>query len=509
MNQSQPQSWMLDDLLEPHCSDAVPALPVSGVCLDSRLIEAGDVYLAVAGATTHGMRFAKAAVASGAVAVLVSGAAKVDHVDIVQELLKAGCPVIEVSDLDSLSADIASRFYGAPDQSLTLIAVTGTDGKTSVCRFIAQAFAAANKSCGYIGTLGWGLGAELQSTELTTPDAVTIRRMLAKMRDQGAQLVALEASSHGIAEGRLDGLSFDVAVLTNFGRDHLDYHKTLDAYRAAKSQLFTWNGLRAVVLNGCDDLGQTLLANSKLDRYAYFDCANGQARSFHSDDSMVSVSANSVEISDTGLEFTLIEGESDGVVKTALLGRFNVDNLLACYASLRSCGIAANEARHCISLVTPVTGRMERFGGANHPTVVVDFSHTPQALGVAIESARVHCNGRLWVVFGCGGDRDPGKRAPMAAAAEAADRVVLTNDNPRTEKSQAIFDDVMAGFQNAAQVTVIADRATAIASTIGQAAVDDLILIAGKGHEEYQIIGTTRHAFSDRQQVLAALEKAS
>ena len=509
MSQLYSRGWTLDTLLETVCFEAVPALPVTGVCLDSRLVEAGDVYLAVSGHTTHGMRFAKAAVKSGAVAVLVSTTGMAAYADTVKELLESGCTVIEVSELDSLIAVIASRFYGSPDQSLTLIAVTGTDGKTSVCRFIAQAFAAANKPCGYIGTLGWGMGEALQSTELTTPDPVTLRRMLAQLRDQGAQLVALEASSHGIAEGRLDGLSLDIAVLTNLGRDHLDYHKTMDAYRAAKSQLFTWSGLRAVVLNGCDELGQALLAESLLDRYAYFASSENPLFSTSSSDSIVNISANAIATNDTGLEFTLVEGESVGTVKTSLLGRFNVDNLLACYASLRACGIAANEARHCVAKVTPVIGRMERFGGINNPTVVVDFSHTSQSLRVAIEAARIHCRGKLWVVFGCGGDRDRGKRAPMAAAAESADCVVLTDDNPRTEQSQDIIEDVMAGFLVPSRVTVIADRGSAIAHAVEKAATDDLILIAGKGHEDYQIIGTTRHAFSDREQVLAALEKAS
>jgi len=505
---SHPKNWTLDTLLEPVCSEAVPALSVSGVCLDSRLVEAGDVYLAVSGATTHGMRFAMAAVDSGAVAVLVSTAAILDHADVVNELSGAGCPVVKVPELDKLTVLIASRFYGAPDESLTLIAVTGTDGKTSVCRFIAQAFAAADKSCGYIGTLGWGLGAKLQSTQLTTPDAVTLRRMLAHMRDQGAQWVALEASSHGIAEGRLDGLSLDVAVLTNLGRDHLDYHKTMEAYRAAKLKLFHWQGLRAVVLNGCDEFGQMLLADSLLDRFAYFTSTVPNSASAPSDATIVNISANEIVTNDTGLEFTLTEGGSTGSVRTSLLGRFNVDNLLACYGSLRACGIAANEARHCISAVTPVAGRMERFSEAGYPTVVVDFSHTPQALGVAIEAARNHCHGKLWIVFGCGGDRDPGKRAPMATAAEAADFIVLTDDNPRTEHSRDIIDDVMEGFHRPSQVTVIADRASAIAYAIVQAATDDLILIAGKGHEDYQIVGTTQHSFSDREQVLAALGKA-
>jgi len=509
LTQSQLQSWTLDALLDTVCSVAVPAIPISGVSLDSRLIEPGDVYIAVAGATTHGVLYAAAAIESGAVAVLASSDGFHQQAHIVKALLDANCVVVEVPDLESQIAEIASRFYGAPDQSLTLIAVTGTDGKTSVCRFISQAFAAANKSCGYIGTLGWGLGADLQNTALTTPDAVTLRRMLAELRDQGAQLVALEASSHGIAEGRLDGLSLDVAVLTNLGRDHLDYHKTLSAYRAAKSRLFSWSGLSAVVLNGCDAFGQELLADSLVDRYVYFAKDDESLAITTQTDSVVSISATRVETSDAGLKFTLNEGSEVGVVTTPLLGSFNVDNILACYASLRACGVAANEACHCASAVSSVEGRMERFGNANTPTVVVDFSHTPQALAVAIEAARVHCTAKLWVVFGCGGDRDPGKRAPMAAAAEAADKVILTDDNPRGENSQDIIDDAIAGFKNPSKVIVIADRASAIAFAIDQAAIDDLVLIAGKGHENYQIIGNVQYHFSDREQVLAALDKAS
>ena len=484
-------------------------MPVTGVCLDSRLIQSGDVYLAVAGANTHGMRFAKSAVTAGAVAVLVSDTGIREHAAVVSELEKMEIPVVKVDGLDDLSAHIASRFYGAPDQSLTLIAVTGTDGKTSVCRFISQAFAAANRSCGYIGTLGWGLGNNLKNTQLTTPDAVTIRRMLAQLRDEGAELVALEASSHGIAEGRLDGLSLDVAVLTNLGRDHLDYHKSIDAYRAAKSRLFHWPQLQAVVLNGCDEFGRQLFADLQIDRYVYFSGPQKADSVGSPTESFVSIQANAIETSDQGLRFELIENGQTSVVNSALLGRFNVDNLLACYGSLRACALAANEARHGLSAVTPVEGRMERFGGNSNPTVVVDYSHTPQALAVAIAAVRVHCAGKLWVVFGCGGDRDPGKRAAMAAAAERADNVVLTDDNPRTESSQAIIDDVMTGFSDPSLVTVIADRADAIAHAVGSASSEDLVLIAGKGHEDYQIIGTTRHDFSDREQVLAALDEAS
>jgi UDP-N-acetylmuramoyl-L-alanyl-D-glutamate--2,6-diaminopimelate ligase len=329
--------------------------------------------------------------------------------------------------------------------------------------------------------------------------------MLASLRDQGASVVALEASSHGLAEGRLDGLALDVAVLTNFGRDHLDYHKTLEAYRSAKAALFSWPGLSSIVVNGDDALGQDLLQNcTMLKRFAY------QITADHSSaNDVVEIRADKITTHDAGLRFNLIEGLDNEIINSPLLGRFNVENLLACYASLRACDVAANEARHCLLSVKPVEGRMERFGGENAPTVVVDFSHTPQALSMAIEAVRVHCKGKLWVVFGCGGDRDVGKRAPMAAAAESADHIVLTDDNPRTESSLDIINGAMKGFANADAVIVIADRSTAIRHAVQHAELDDLVLVAGKGHEDYQIIGKTKYPFSDRSEVLAALEVAS
>lgn len=506
-------SWTLDTLLTDLTSDALPSLPVSGVSQDSRLVESGDLYLALPGATTHGMRFADAAVAAGAVAVLCSPDALKTYADSVASLRTAEVPVFAIAGLDAGYADLAARFYGQPDRALTLIAVTGTDGKTSVCRFIAQAFSAIGQPCGYIGTLGWGVGDSLQSTELTTPDAVSLYRMLASMKDQGASVVALEASSHGLAEGRLDGLALDVAVLTNLGRDHLDYHKTIEAYRAAKARLFSWAGLQAMVVNGQDALGQDLMSQSEsaeLAVFAYFsEESQVDVAAASCCENITAVQAANVRASDSGLHFSLHESDVMGDVDTALLGRFNVDNLLACYSSLRACGVAANQARHALTSVTPVTGRMERLGQSGQVTVVIDFAHTPQALATAIDAVRVHCRGSLWVVFGCGGDRDPGKRAPMAAAAEVADHVVLTDDNPRTERSEDIIADAVKGFRHPEAVQILADRAQAIAYAIHHAANDDLVLIAGKGHEDYQIIGTTRHAFSDRAEALTALEQAS
>ncbi|MFK8080851.1 MAG: UDP-N-acetylmuramoyl-L-alanyl-D-glutamate--2,6-diaminopimelate ligase [Granulosicoccus sp.] len=497
-------NWSLETLLSPWLSDGVPDIAITGVNLDSRKVVQGDVYIAVGGAITHGMHHALKAVDAGAVAVLVEQSSLEIFGAVIEQLTARDIAVVAVGGLDKLCASIASRFYHEPDRSLMIVAVTGTDGKTSVCRFIAQALAANAQCCGYIGTLGWGIGDALENTDLTTPDSVTLFRLLATMRDQGARFVALEASSHGIAEGRLDGLALDVAVLTNLGRDHLDYHVTVEAYRAAKERLFHWHSLQAVVLNADDSMGQELI-----EKLHNIECFSYSATGEQSQSSDHRVLATDVLANDAGLAFKLVEAAGTGLVSTELLGRFNVDNLLASYASLRACGVAANDARHCLNAVKPVAGRMERLGGGDKPTVVIDYSHTPNALQLAIASVRVHCAKRLWVVFGCGGDRDQGKRAPMARAAQTADYVVLTDDNPRTEISANIISDVLKGFDSTENVTVIADRAQAIRHALLSAQAGDLVLIAGKGHEDYQIVGAEKLYFSDREQAQLLLGVAS
>jgi len=491
---SHPDEWTLDRLLEGWVSETLPSLQINGLSLDSRLVSTGDLYLALGGAKTHGMRFADSAVESGARAIATTPQGIEQFADTVDVLRSANIPVIVIDNIEEKCADIASRFYGYPDKAMTLIAVTGTDGKTSVCRFIAQAFRSVNRKCGYIGTLGWGIGEQLDSTELTTLDVITLRKILASLRDQGAQIVALEASSHGLSEGRLKDLSIDVAVLTNLGRDHLDYHQTVEAYQAAKAKLFAWPSLTALVLNSGDEFGRQLLqSHSLVKRFVYQaalpDSRNGNSTvpvDFCTAGEVVPVLGKHIRPHDAGLEFTLQDDDVCNVVNTSLMGHFNVENLLACYGSLRACGLAANEALYGLENVTPVAGRMERFGGSSKPAVVVDYAHTPQALELALDAVRFHCHGKLWVVFGCGGDRDPGKRSPMAQAAQLADTVVLTDDNPRTELSADIIAHVLKGFESG-----------------------DLVLVAGKGHEDYQVIGTKRVPFSDKEEVLSALEVAS
>jgi UDP-N-acetylmuramoyl-L-alanyl-D-glutamate--2,6-diaminopimelate ligase len=529
----------LVELLQPFCSnDSVPVVEVSGVCLDSRLATSGDLYLAVGGAVTHGLQFVTQALAGNVAAVAAPPGDIQAFADARAAMEAVGIPLVEVCDLKQYAGRIAARFYGDPGEQLDLIAVTGTDGKTSVCQFIASALDSLGQRCGYIGTLGWGFTDKLMTTQLTTPDVVSLQRMLASLHAQGASAVALEASSHGLAEGRLDGLQIDIAVLTNFGRDHLDYHQTLDAYRAAKARLFEWPSLRAIVVNGEDDLGCELLGRFATGFatgmggeqtpgcVAFYgsaagatDSAAGSSSGAESPARCLIIRAENALPTATGLQFDLVDCGLPNKVpadfaqrfaqSSRLMGVFNIDNLLACYGVLRILGHAANDARTAIGQVAPVAGRMEQFSASASASVIIDFAHTPQALAAALAAARQHCEGELWVVFGCGGDRDPGKRAPMGHAAEAANNIVVTDDNPRTESSAAILQQIVAGMQAPERAKVIGDRRQAIQYALQHAASEDLVLIAGKGHESYQIIGTERLDYSDRETVGRLLREAS
>ncbi len=483
----------------------VAGLRVTGLSLDSRTVRPGDLYLALPGRATHGLVHAGDAVRRGAVAIATVPGALDAHPD-----ARGAAPLVEIDGLAALAGPLARAFHDAPDTAMKLVAVTGTDGKTSVCRFVAEALAALGGPAGYIGTIGWGLvtGSErtdrLEDTALTTPDAVELVRMLAALRDAGARTVALEASSHGIAEGRLDGTSLDVAVLTNLGRDHLDYHGTVEAYAAAKARLFDMPGLSAAVLNADDALGRDVAAALRTRGAAAPAVTSFSARGGPAD-----VRASDIVQDASGLAFTLGDGAARLTVHSTLLGRFNVENLLACHAVLRALGHGAERAAAALGELRPVPGRMQRVAveadDRAGPTGIVDFAHTPGALAAAIAATRAHCQGRLHVVFGCGGDRDPGKRAPMARAAEAADSVIVTDDNPRTERPEAIVADIVAGLSRPDAARVVHDRARAIELAVAAADDTDVVLVAGKGHESYQVVGTERRDFDDREALLAAL----
>ncbi|MBX2837017.1 MAG: UDP-N-acetylmuramoyl-L-alanyl-D-glutamate--2,6-diaminopimelate ligase [Gammaproteobacteria bacterium] len=493
----------VSDLFRDIDTSTVPDIEVFGVCLDSRLVQSGDLYLCISGYSTHGLEFVEQALANGAVAVATDSGSLQKHPYAADLLSRHQIPTVEVPDLKQSVGALAARFYDDPSRCLSVVAVTGTDGKTSVCRFVADALVELNVSCGYIGTLGWGVTNALKPSALTTPDAVSLQRMLASMVDEGVHVVALEASSHGIAEGRLDAVHVEIAVLTNLGRDHLDYHGSVEAYAAAKLKLFQKANLGCAVVNINDSLGQ---------RIAVGDCgidATVRRVTFSTDDSVAAnVMARNIQLNAAGIAFDLVDDTHTQAVQSQLMGRFNVDNLLACHAVLTVLGQAANDAIRAVEQVSPVLGRMETFTGDVRPLVVVDYAHTPQALGAALRAVKEHCSGQLWVVFGCGGDRDPGKRASMGSVAEIADNVVVTDDNPRTEQPAHIRAQIIAGMSEPDRAIEIGDRHQAIRHAIDNAQAQDLILVAGKGHEDYQIVGEQRLIFSDRIAVQELLEEA-
>jgi len=495
----------LDELLDGFAAeDDIPALSVHGLNLDSRCVTVGDVYLAVQGTVSHGLEFAQAAEKAGASATLI------DATDVSAEdarLTALAKPVIRVTNLAMVAGPLASRFFGHPTRQLEVCGVTGTDGKTSVCRFISEALCQQGQVTGYIGTIGWGIGEELEPNPLTTPDPVTLQRMFKSLRERGATAVALEVSSHALAQGRVNGVAFDVAVLTNFGRDHLDYHGSVANYSAAKELLFAWPNLRGVVLNVDDPLGQKLYLQmgEKDPKPTVLGFSTNSQVDQESD-----VVASDIVADENGLAFTLSANAFHTETRSPLLGRFNVQNLLASFGALTLLGVAANDAIAQLTAVRSVPGRMEHFTAQGAANAVVDYAHTPQALEAAIRTLRLHCRGRLIVVFGCGGDRDTGKRQLMGeVAAEFADAIIVTDDNPRTENSQDIINQVMTGVPSASNVKVINDRSLAITTALQEASPEDWVLVAGKGHEDYQIIGTTVHPFSDRSLVADVLAQRS
>ena len=455
---------------------------------DSRKVGAGDGFIAWPGAASDGRQHVHAALAQGAAACLVERGG-VEAFSFDQPMIAA------YPDLKAATGPIAAAFFGAPSERLDVLAVTGTNGKTSTAWWLAQAL-----SCGLIGTLGTGRPPQVEFTGLTTPDPVLLQAQFRRFLDAGLGACAIEASSVGIVERRLDGTRIRVAVFTNFTQDHLDYHGTMEAYWDAKARLFQWPGLRAAVINIDDAKGAELaqsLHGGGADLWT-FSCQQ-PAR----------LAATDIGYDAQGLRFAVAEGGERHELATSLVGQYNVANLLGVIGAMRAIGVPlADAVRRCGSLL-PVPGRMERLNLPGQPLVAVDYAHTPDALDKALLALRPLARqrgGKLWCVFGCGGDRDTTKRPLMAAVAEKdADQVVVTSDNPRGEKPETIISQILLGLSHDRCVQVQADRALAIAETIAAAAAEDVVLLAGKGHEEYQEIAGVKHPFSDQEQAQAAL----
>ena len=488
---------------------SVPAdVAVSDVTLDSRAVSPGALFLACRGRTHHGLQFAPEAVARGARAVLyeVNGEAPSDpQPEFGSEIFVAAVP-----RLSQRVGIIADRFFGAPAQALTVAGITGTNGKTTCAWLLAQALQACNRPAAYMGTLGFGVPPKLTPTEHTTSDAVSIHRQLAALRNLGAECVSMEVSSHAIDQHRVAAVRFETAAFTNLTRDHLDYHGTMEAYGAAKARLFSWPSLAHRVINVDDPFGALLATQLSPARLVI------TARHAHSPAAATlpkdaeSVRAREVTHESTGLRIAIESSWGPAELIVPLIGEFNVDNVLTVLAVLLAWNVPLAQAVTALAACRAPSGRMEVFGGRSGlPLAIVDYAHTPDGLAKALHAARAHCRGRLRVVFGCGGDRDAGKRPMMGRiAAELADETVVTDDNPRTEDPTRIVADILAGYHNATAPFVDHDRARAIRLALQRSVPDDVVLVAGKGHEDYQIYGTARRPFSDQAVVRAALEGA-
>lgn len=497
---------LLNSLLQGLIAVPVKSTPVTGLSLDSRRIKAGDIFFAVRGSRHDALQFAGAAIDNGAVAVVHQNPASETLMQLARQ---RDVVLVHDPDLDRHLGVIAGRFYGEPSEKLKVIGVTGTDGKTSVSHFIAQCLddiRGDKGRCGLIGTLGNGFYGELAAPTHTTPDAIRIQALLAEFQARGAGYAAMEVSSHGLDQGRVNGVAFDTAVLTNLGRDHLDYHVDVAAYRAAKQRLFATPGLKGAVVNLHDEFGKSLLAmyggRYSVSGYGFADAVSStQAADW--------VLAQEPVFDDQGFAAKIAVPGGAYDLRCGLLGRFNVLNVLAAIAVLRRFSIPMDDVMTAAAGLNSVDGRMQLTRVPGRPAVVVDYAHTPQALSAALQAVRIHCRGKLWCVFGCGGDRDPGKRPEMGRIAESyADSVVITDDNPRSENPAVIAEHIRAGMQAPARARLIHDRARAIEDSIDAAQAGDIVLIAGKGHERTQQIKDEVLPFHDQTVVDRVLQNS-
>jgi UDP-N-acetylmuramoyl-L-alanyl-D-glutamate--2,6-diaminopimelate ligase len=490
---------LLTGLVEISAQDAdlIPGLEISGLALDSRAVTAGDLFIALAGSKQHGLAHIDEVILQGAKAALFDpangGTRYAEKI--------TGIPLIPVERLGFVLGELASRFYAHPSKHLDIIGITGTNGKTSCSQFLGQAL----DDCGIIGTLGWGTWGQLDKTINTTPDALNVQQILAEFVKTKKKTVAMEVSSHGLDQGRVNGVQFKGAVFTNISRDHLDYHGTMKAYLDAKLKLLQMPGLSFVVVNLDDESSDEIRAAVPNQVPIWGISAKGENLA-----STQTVIAEDVRHSSVGIEFTVRWNGDAQQVKSPLYGDFNAENLLCVIAVMLAMGYKLSDIATRLQSVQPVTGRLERCGTlSNDINVFVDYAHTPDALYRVLVSLRKHCQQSLWVVFGCGGNRDAGKRPQMGAIAEQwADKVIVTDDNPRFENNHEIAKEILSGC-NLDKAILIQDRKAAIHHAIANAAKDDCIVIAGKGHEAYQEINGVQYPFNDRLIAEEALRNRS
>ncbi|KAB7898388.1 UDP-N-acetylmuramoyl-L-alanyl-D-glutamate--2,6-diaminopimelate ligase [Rouxiella sp. S1S-2] len=479
----------LRDLLAPWVSDT-PQTVLKDMILDSRVAAAGDLFVAISGHSSDGRHYIPQAIAQGVSAVVAEAQGQAEHGAV---SMKHGVPIVYLQNLNLLLSEIAGRFYQQPGAALQLVGVTGTNGKTTTTQLLAQWAQMLGETSAVMGTVGNGLLNNVVPAENTTGSAVQVQHLLHTLVQQGASFAAMEVSSHGLVQHRVSALPFAAAAFTNLSRDHLDYHGDMQHYEEAKWQLFSTHHSAQKIINADDSVGQRWLA--KLPDAVAVSMEN----SIPADWKGRWLSASSVNYHDKGATVELDSSWGKGLLESRLMGAFNVSNLLVALGTLLALDYPLEALLQTAPQLQPVCGRMEVFHAPGRPTVVVDYAHTPDALEKALAAARLHCTGKLWCVFGCGGDRDKGKRPLMGGIAEQyADRVVITDDNPRSEDPRAIINDILSGLLDAGRALAIPGRAEAVTSAIMQAGENDVVLIAGKGHEDYQLVGNQRFDYSDR-----------
>lgn len=475
------------------------AIDFNELILDSRKIKRGDCFIAINGHDLDGRQFIANAIAQGAAVVLQDADLESSHGTIVyiDEV-----PVISFYALNSHLSALADQLYQQPSQRLHMVGVTGTNGKSTITQIIANWVSLLGNKAGVMGTIGNGLFGELTVTENTTGSALDVQAEIQRQLTAGATLSAMEVSSHGLIQGRVNAVDFDVALFTNLTRDHLDYHGDMASYADAKKQLFTGNASHKII-NHDDACGANWLTE-------FSDAIAFSVRDDLSQRDGQYIFAEELQFHNAGFQCQINSSWGQGTLRSQLIGEFNVSNVTAALASLLALGYELDALLAVAHLLTPVCGRMELFSRDDSAAFVVDYAHTPDALEQALKALRVHCDGQLWCVYGCGGDRDKGKRPLMAQVAEQfADNSIITDDNPRTEPADLIVNEILAGLQHPEAAVVIHDRQAAIAHALAQSSTNDVVLIAGKGHEDYQIIGKEKLHYSDRETLQRLLEISS
>jgi len=513
---SKPSSLLIKQVLPKFAITGVDSIELGDcqgqITNDSRSITSGDIFCAIIGHAQDGRRYIESAISKGACLVLSECEREQQHGDINYfSHHDKQIAVVSFYQLNKQLFAVANAYYQQPNTNMTMVGITGTNGKTSTSQLLAQMLAQNSKPCAVIGTNGAGFvddeGIHLTEVDNTTPSATDLVQLFAQFSQQGIYHLAMEVSSHAIEQRRVCADIFDIAVYTNLSRDHLDYHGTMADYASAKRKLFTNSDKQTAIVNGDDEQAKIWLKKwpNKQNLWVYGRCENVvKNKQF--------VSCHSIKHHSSGVDFVLATHLGDIDVHSPLLGDFNIDNLLAVLSALLVQGTSLTAIAQQVSNIKAIAGRMETFTAQNpevkSPTAVVDYAHTPDALKKALIACKQHCHGQLYVVFGCGGDRDKGKRPLMAQAAEAyADCLVITNDNPRTEEPMAIIQDVVSGLSATTQAVIIENREQAVLATLAKAQPDDVVLLAGKGHEDYIILGTEKIGYNERQVVMDFFSK--